>query len=328
MPSWQSHALNLILRIGSRKPAATRDIADFRRLAARADRWFARTPKRIAIREERLGGIPVRRIRPASGDVSGTLLLIHGGGWCIETPKLHTGLGARLALALEFEAVLPDYRLAPEHPFPAAAEDCRAVWRGLIDSGVDPARVVLAGDSAGGALALGLLGQLRDAGETLPRCALLLSPATDLTTIGRSVVDNERFDAMFGIPALLLFRHWYLGETNPTDPLASPYWGDFSGFPPLFFQVSGSEMLLDNSRYAAAKAIRQGVQATLSVWPGMPHDFTLFGFLPEAQRGVCEQADFVRSVGQESCCNGAVPPPPSGPSSTLSAAQPGDEAPG
>jgi acetyl esterase/lipase len=188
--------------------------------------------------------------------------------------------------------------------------------------------VVLAGDSAGGALALGLLGQLRDAGDPPPRCVLLLSPATDLTTIGRSVVDNARSDAMFGIPALLLFRHWYLGETNPTEPLASPYWGDFSGFPPLFFQVSGAEMLLDNSRYAAAKARRQGVQATLSVWPGMPHDFTLFGFLPEAQRGVREQADFVRSVYKETSCSGRVPSPPPGPSTAQPATQPGDEAPG
>jgi acetyl esterase/lipase len=327
MPSWQSHALNLILRIGSRKPAAKRDIADFRRVAARIDHRLARAPKSVVVRDEPLGGISVRCIRPASGPVGGTLFLIHGGGWCIETPNLHTGLGARLALALGLEALLPAYRLAPEHPFPAASEDCRAAWRSLVDSGVDPGCVVLAGDSAGGALALGLLGQLRDAGETLPRCALLLSPATDLTTIGRSVVDNERFDAMFGIPALLLFRHWYLGETNPTDPLASPYWGDFSGFPPLFFQVSGSEMLLDNSRYAAAKAIRQGVHARLSVWPGMPHDFTLFGFLPEARGGLREQVEFVRSVRKDAASAGAAPPPRPGPS-TPGSTQPGDEAPG
>lgn len=288
--------MNLVLRIAARRPAATRDVADFRRAAARIDRRFARQPKRVVVSDESLNGIPVRYVRPASGAVNGTLFLIHGGAWCLETPELHTGLAARLALALGFEAVLPGYRLAPEYPFPAAAEDCRAAWCGLMNAGTAAADVVLLGDSAGGALALGLLGQLRDGREGLPRCALLLSPATDLTTIGRSVIDNERSDAMFGIRALLLFRYWYLGETDPTDPLASPYWGDFTGFPPLFFQVSGSEMLLDNSRYAEAKARRHGVRTRLSVWPGMPHDFTLFTFLPEAGRGVAEQADFVRSV--------------------------------
>lgn len=296
MPSWQCHALNLVLRFNTRQHASRLEIAEIRRKAARIDRWFSRFPPGVEVRRDTLNGIPVRRIRPAAGAPGGTLFLIHGGAWCIETPNLHGRLGARLALALDREAVLPDYRLAPEFPFPAAREDCLAAWEGLVASGTDPARVVLAGDSAGGALALGLLGQLRDAGRALPECALLLSAATDLTTIGRSVVDNDRSDAMFGIPALLLFRHWYLGEQNPTDPRISPYWGDFSGFPPLFFQVSGAEMLLDNSRLAEAKARREGVRTQLSVWPGMPHDFTLFDFLPEAGEGIREQVAFVRSL--------------------------------
>lgn len=294
MISWQARLLNLLLRITMRRHAGDRTIQDIRRMAARADGRFGRLPPGAQVTHEVIGGVPVRRIRPARQEVKGVLLLLHGGAWCIETPNLHTGLCIRLAAALGMEAIMPGYRLAPEHPFPAANEDCLAVWNGLLQSGVQASSVVLAGDSAGGALSLALLAQLRDSGRAMPRCALLLSPATDLTTSGRSASDNVKKDVMFQLSALFLFRHWYLGDTNPTDPLVSPYWGDFSGFPPLMFQVSGAEILLDNSRLAAAKASRQGVVTKLSVWPGMPHDFTLFGFLPEARAGIRELAEFAR----------------------------------
>jgi acetyl esterase/lipase len=294
MISWQARLLNLMLRLAMRRNAGHRSIGDIRRLAGRADRWYRRFPPGVELSRDTLGGVPVRRIRPPMAENSGVLFLIHGGGWCIETPNLHTGLCLRLAKALGKEAIMPTYRLAPEHPFPAASEDCLAAWQGLLQSGVEPSSVVLAGDSAGGALALGLLAQLRDSGQAMPACALLLSPATDLTTSGRSAADNADSDVMFKLPSLFLLRHWYLGDTIPTDSLASPYWGDFSGFPPLMFQVSGAEILLDNSVLAAAKARRQGVVTKLSVWPGMPHDFTLFAFLPEAHAGIEELAEFVR----------------------------------
>lgn len=295
MISWQAWLLNVALRCTIRKHPGKRTITDIRRMVDRLDRWFARFPRGAQWRDETLGGIPVRRIQPVTGKTNGILFLIHGGAWCIETPNLHTGLGIRLALALGREVVLPRYRLAPEHPFPAASEDCLAAWQGLLRSGIDPSTVVLAGDSAGGALALGLLAQLRTAGLAMPRCALLLSPATDLTSSGRSVADNVKTDVMFRMSALLLFRYWYLGEASPVNPLASPYWGDFRGFPPLMFQASGAEMLLDNSVLAEAKARRQGVTTRLSVWPAMSHDFTLFACLPEARAGIRELADFVQN---------------------------------
>ncbi len=307
MISWQARLLNLALRCTIRKHPGKRTITDIRRMVDRLDRCFARFPRGAQWSEETLGDIPVRRIRPGRGgtkeplagagkpETQGVLFLIHGGAWCIETPNLNIGLGIRLASALGMEAVLPRYRLAPEHPFPAAGEDCLAAWQGLLQSGIDPSTVVLAGDSAGGALALGLLAQLRQAGLAMPRCVLLLSPATDLTSTGRSVADNVKTDVMFRMSALLLFRHWYLGDISPVDPLASPYWGDFTGFPPLMFQVSGAELLLDNSVLAEAKARRQGVTTRLSVWPGMPHDFTLFSCLPEARAGIRELADFVQN---------------------------------
>ena len=293
MISWQARLFNVVLKLAARRHPGKRTVADIRRKVARADQWFAKLPRGVHVKQQSLGGIPVRWIRLASAGNKGTIFFIHGGAWCVETPNLHTGLAARLALALGMDVVMPHYRLAPEHPFPAASEDCLAAWHGLLQSAVDPAGVVLVGDSAGGALALGLLGQIRQAGKNMPRCCLLLSAATDLATMGRSVVDNRRSDAMFRITTMFLFRNWYLVDTSPTDPLASPYWGDFTGFPPLMFQVSGAELMLDNSVLAAAKAKREGVTTQLSIWPGMPHDFTLFDFLPEAQQGIGELVQFV-----------------------------------
>lgn len=296
--SWQARLLNAYLRLAIRRSPQGKGVESFRRKVARADNIMDQVPRAMQWREASLGGIPARHITPRQGTTKsatrGTVFLLHGGAWCLETPNAHTAMAASLALELGMDAWVPSYRLAPEHPFPAASEDCLKAWHGLLELGTDPAKVVLFGDSAGGALSLGLLGQLRDAGQALPSCGLLISPATDLSSIGRSVIDNEDSDSMFRLATVMLFRHWYLGSNNPTNPLASPYWGEFTGFPPLMFQVSGAEVLLDNSVYAEAKARRQGVTTQISIWPGMPHDFTLFGFLPEARKALKELAEFAR----------------------------------
>ncbi|MDZ4728624.1 MAG: alpha/beta hydrolase [Xanthomonadales bacterium] len=293
--SWQVRLFNWYLRRKVRKPPGRKQVQDYRRFVTRTDQRFLRIPKEVEWRETALGAIPARYVKPRNGNLKGTILLLHGGAWCLETPNAHTSLAGRLALELGMDGWIPSYRLAPEHPFPAGLDDCLAAWNALLETGVDPADVVLAGDSAGGALSLGLLGKLRDAGRELPSCALLISPATDLVSMGRSIIDNEKSDSMFRLATVMLFRHWYLGETNPTNPQASPFWGDFRGFPPLFFQVSGAEVLLDNSVFAEAKARSQGVNTTLSIWPDMPHDFTLFDFLPESRKALIELADFVKA---------------------------------
>jgi acetyl esterase/lipase len=293
--SWQARLFNWFLRLRVRKPPGRRQVQDFRRFVTRTDQRFQRIPKEVEWREAALGAIPARYVVPRSGKGRGTILLLHGGAWCLETPNAHTTLAARLALELGMDAWIPSYRLAPEHPFPAGLDDCLAAWNALLETGVEAAEVVLAGDSAGGALSLGLLGKLRDAGRGLPSCALLISPATDLVSMGRSIIDNEESDSMFRLSTVMLFRHWYLGETNPTNPQASPFWGNFKGFPPLFFQVSGAEVLLDNSVFAEAKARSQGVSTKISIWPDMPHDFTLFDFLPESRKALIELTDFVKT---------------------------------
>lgn len=292
MISWQARMLNWYLRLVVRKPPQGKQVEDYRRAVARLDKRFDLMPREMQWRDDSLGAVPARYVSPRKGGSKGTVFLLHGGAWCLQTPHTHSALAGRLALELGMDAWLPAYRLAPEHPFPAASQDSLAAWDALLEKGVDPGQVVLFGDSAGGALCLGLLGQLRDAGRAMPACALLISPATDLSSIGRSIIDNEQSDSMFRLSTVMLFRHWYLGNNKPTDPLASPYWGDFSGFPPLMFQVSGAEVLLDNSVMAEARARSQGVTTKISIWPDMPHDFTLFGVLPEARKALSELAEF------------------------------------
>jgi len=293
--SWQARLLNGYLRLVVKRSPLGKQVSHYRRRVNRMDQHFDLMPAQMQWRDADLGGITARHITPRNGSSKGTVFLLHGGAWCLETPKTHATLAGRLALELGMDAWVPAYRLAPEHPFPAASEDCLTAWNGLLATGVDPGDVVLCGDSAGGALSLGLLAQLRDAGREMPACALLISPATDLCSIGRSVVDNEKTDSMFRLDTVMLFRHWYLGHNNPANPLASPYWGDFSGLPPLMFQVSGAEVMLDNSVLAEAKASSQGVTTKISIWPGMPHDFTLFGFLPEACKALMELVEFAKA---------------------------------
>ncbi len=294
MISWQARMMNWYLRLMVKKSPQGKQVGDYRSVVARLDKRFDLMPREMQWRDDSLGGVPARYISPREGGTKGTLFLLHGGAWCLETPNTHTALAGRLALELGMDAWVPGYRLAPEHPFPAASQDSLTAWNALLETGLDPGQVVLCGDSAGGALSLGLLGQLRDAGRAMPACALLISPATDLSSIGRSVIDNEQSDSMFRLSTVMLFRHWYLGNNKPTDPLASPYWGDFSGFPPLMFQVSAAEVLLDNSVMAEAKARSQGVSTKISIWPDMPHVFTLFGVLPEARKATNELAEFAR----------------------------------
>jgi monoterpene epsilon-lactone hydrolase len=290
--SWQARCLKWVLRLVVRRQRSSNSVEAVRKKLHLIDRLMPGLPVGVQSREAELAGVPVQRIRSSEQTPVGTILFLHGGAWCFETPRLHANLAARLALALNMESVIPHYRLAPEHPFPAGHQDCIKIWNGLLQEGVQPGKVILMGDSAGGALALSLLAHLRDGNLELPACALLMSPATDLASTGRSMIDNAKSDDMFKPLNLMMFRHWYLGDISPTDPMASPYWGDFSGFPPLMFQVSGSELLLDNSVMAEKKARHQSVETQISIWPDMPHDFPLFKFLPESAKAVDELVEF------------------------------------
>ncbi len=248
-------------------------------------------PDRSALRE--VGGVPCDILLPRSAPPRRTLLYLHGGGFVIHAPPFFRHWGRRLAERLQAEVVIPDYRLAPRHRHPAAGEDCHAVYTALLADGRYPASVAVMGDSAGGNLVLATLLRLRDNGEPQPACAVPLSPATDLRFRSNSLQTNAHRDAMVPPDALPGLCRAYAHPQDYDHHYLSPVNGDFRGLPPLAILVGSTEVLLDDSRRVATAARAAGVSTELYVWPGMPHCFPLFHFLPEARQALEVIAHFV-----------------------------------
>lgn len=268
---------------------------DVRRIRAALGVAVFPAPPGVVIRPATLGGVAGEWVARKTGSASDPVLLyIHGGAFVACSPRTHRPATGALAKR-GFRVFVPDYRLAPEHPFPAALDDAEAVYRALLASGTPASRIVLAGESAGGNLVLALLLRLRQTGGPSPAAAAAWSPATDLTGASPSFVDNEAKDAMLteglarGVPG------YYLpAGHDPADPLASVVFGDFSGQPPLLVHVGADEMLRDDAIRVAEKARADGVQVELKVWPDVPHAWQLFPILPEARQSVGETASFLR----------------------------------
>jgi epsilon-lactone hydrolase len=232
---------------------------------------------------------------PSGASENGPVLYyLHGGGYISGSAKTNRPIAVPLARRLNQRVFSLDYRLAPEHRFPAAVEDAVAGYRWLLSTGVDPDRLSIAGDSAGGGLALALVMALRDEGELLPCCVACLSPWTDMTGSGDSIVANSERDAMFFGEDIVPYASAYLGSQSPQAPLASPLLGNFTGLPPLYFEVGETEVLLDDARRAQQKALAAGVSSELRIVEEVPHGWQ-FGapFVPEARESVEEIARFV-----------------------------------
>jgi acetyl esterase/lipase len=216
---------------------------------------------------------------PKHADPRTTLLYLHGGGYSFY-PKAHANLITLIALAANCRTFALDYRLTPEHPFPAQLEDALHAYRGLLAQGIDPQRLVIAGDSAGGNLALALLLAARDSALPLPALAALLSPPTDFNPPvdkAASFFANEPFDWIS--PGMLLhWADWFCPAARRQDPLVSPLYADLRGLPPIYIQAGSAEILCDSIRAFAARARQQGAQVALDIWPEMNHDFQMFGY--------------------------------------------------
>jgi acetyl esterase/lipase/hemerythrin-like domain-containing protein len=220
-----------------------------------------------------------------------TILYLPGGAFIFPASNGHTRLLAYLVKKCAADGVMVDYRLAPEHPFPASVEDALAAYSHLLDRGIEPREIAIAGDSAGGGLTLSLLLALRDARLPMPACAACLSPFVDVSLSGPSHEFNRWRDSLLPGFSADAIRH-YTGDTSPDHPLLSPVFGDFAGFPPLLIQVSSSEILLDDSLRVARKARAQGVPVELEVWDSLPHAWQVFAFIPESRIALRDVAAF------------------------------------
>ena len=284
-------ALRPTLRMARDHLAANPDYMEVRKWAARADGMYPNPPHATRTTELLIGNVKATWIDAKGARKDRAILYLHGGGFIIETPRIHGALAARIGFEARARALMPSYRLAPEHPCPAALDDCIAAYRHLLANGFKAHDIAIAGDSAGGSLTLGLLLRARDEGLPLPACAVVLSPATDGTLSGDSLKRNDGIDAMFAPSLFHALTPLYLRDASlRTHPHVSPLHGNLHGLPPILVLVGSTELLLDDAVRFAGKC----PSATLEVWHDMPHVFPLFDFLPEARDATKRIGRFVR----------------------------------
>jgi len=240
-------------------------------------------PDDVLVTEVDAGGVPAHWLAAPGADRGRVLLFLHGGGYELGSLRSDGELAARLGRASGMRVLFAEYRLAPEHPFPAAIDDVLTAWRWLrADQDLSATSMAVAGDSAGGGLAVALLVATRDAGEALPAAAVLMSPTVDLTSSGASMTERVDQDP-FSTPALLRqLATDYLAGADPKTPLASPLFASLSGLPPLLIQVGTADLLLSDSERLAAAATRAGVDVILEIGEGLPHVYQLMLGTPEA----------------------------------------------
>jgi epsilon-lactone hydrolase len=246
------------------------------------------------------GGVPADEIAIPGAATARTILYLHGGGYVLGSARSHRSLAKRIAAEARARVVVPDYRLAPEHPFPAAVDDAVAAYRGLLAGGARPEQIAVAGDSAGAGLTLALLASLRDAGAPLPACAVLLSPFADLECSGETYASLAQADPIVSREMGVGMGLTYVGGGDPRHPLASPVHAKLAGLPPLLIQVGSREVVLDDARTIARRATEAGVPAELEVWNGMIHAWHLYApALESGRRAVEDLAAFVRERTKE-----------------------------
>lgn len=243
------------------------------------------------------GGVPAEWISAPKAVEEWVLYYLHGGGYTHESISMYREMISRLARAAGVRALAIDYRLAPENPFPAAVEDSLAAYRWLSSSGVDPSKVIIGGDSAGGGLTVATMVALRDAGEPLPAAGVCISPWVDMEGIGKSMITKAEVDPMVTKEVITERAELYLGKADPRTPLAAPIYAELRGLPPLLIQVGTSEVLLDDATRLAERARSAGVYVTLETWEDMFHVWHSYAaMLPEGQQAIERVGEFIRKL--------------------------------
>jgi acetyl esterase/lipase len=295
MPSLQSYPLRFLI---GRLNAFGDTHTPIQQLRQRNDRAMngLKPPSQVVTQAVQVGSVPAEWIIPAGAPADQAVLYFHGGAFVMGSIATHRLMVSHLALAGQSRVLSIDYRLAPEYPFPAALDDCVESYRWLLQQGIAPGKIVIAGDSAGGNLALVLLLKLRDDGHPLPAAAVCISPVTDLEGTRQSRRTKAKADPVLGkgfgntgIPTS------YSGKYDLKHPYLSPLFADLHGLPPTLLHVGEDEILFDDSVEFVENACKAGVDAHLVIWPRMWHVFQMFApFLPEANQSLAQIGAFVQ----------------------------------
>jgi acetyl esterase/lipase len=296
MPSWQSAVFDRFRRI-ARPSAATAetDIVELRRHYAYLSDRFGASPRDSKFEEGQVGPTRGEWVRPAKGSPGRLILYFHGGGYIAGSPQTHRPLVARLAQAGEASAFSLEYRLAPEFAFPAAVRDGIDAYRHLLQRGVLPSSLVLAGDGSGGGLAFAVTLAVRNAGLPLPAGVVAMSPWADLSLSGWSVLQNARSDTALNWNLLFVSARHYLRRTNPADPYASPVFAHFKDFPPIMVHAGSAEMLRDDASRLGDRAAEAGTPVSVEIYDGMQHLFQANPYVPEARVSLARLGQFIRN---------------------------------
>ena len=288
--------LNAWLRTFEKPRMRKGNLKSLRRAIEIQSRLFFRAPRGTRRRWSVHGGVSCLEIAPRdTPQTAPVLLYIHGGGFLFGSPDTHAAMVARLAMCCGLRAILPRYRLAPESVFPAAPQDVRAVWDALISGGIAPDDIILGGDSAGGALAFGLVASLSAERAAQPRAVFGFSPLADLTFSGDSFATNAARDVLLPADRAAEMAEDFLQGQDATHPSVSPLFGQFDGAPPAWLTVGDTEILLDDSRRLAARMRDGGVAVTLIEQHDLPHVWPLFhNILPEARQTLGALAAWIR----------------------------------
>lgn len=267
---------------------------------AKNARFMNRPDTEITITPTQANSVVATWIRPENAPQNKVVLYLHGGGYVLGGLESHQMLCSSLAKRAGLNLLLPEYRLAPEHPFPAALEDASQTYVWLLQQNYKPENIFIAGDSAGGGLVVATALHLRQNGILLPAAIICISPWVDLTFKGQSHQTQANTEVLLRADELQAWAQFYTASHSPTNPLISPIYADLRGLPPLLIQVGSNEILLDDARKLAEKAQAEGVNVSLNIWPGMWHVWHSVGdFMPESRQAFDEIARFTRQVSGE-----------------------------
>lgn len=290
-----SEALKMIVEMLRSQRTLDNPSVEQMRAGLEAMTQMAPLPPDVQCEPVDVAGVPGEWVTVPESTTDRSILYLHGGGYVIGSIRTHRDLAQRIARASRGRVLLVDYRLAPEHPHPAAVEDATKAYRWMLDRGIQPARMAIAGDSAGGGLTVATLVALRDAKVPVPAAGVLLSPWVDLEGVGESMRTKAEVDPMVQREALLRMAAMYLAGQDPRTPLAAPLYADLRGLPPLLIQVGTAETLLDDSLRLADRARAAGVAVTLEPWDDMIHVWQAFAaLLPEGQQAIERIGEFIR----------------------------------